>query len=87
MLRYCQFFVNHSLVAVVGLNPDSQEYREPSATNYAAMINGERSFGAAAGQLQEGEATGGKPVSAGDVQKEIEKKTEDIRLGRQEVLL
>jgi hypothetical protein len=76
-----------------GLNPDSQDYREDSETNFSALIDPARPFGAAE-QLkkeqkeQEQEEQTEEPAvisSSSKFQSAIENKTEDIRLGRQEV--
>ena len=67
----------------LGLNPDSaQDYRKESETNFKALIDPERPFGASDKQKDDDEP---KITGVSNIQAEIEKKTEDIRLGRQEV--
>lgn len=69
----------------LGLNPDSaQDYREASETNFTALIAPERPFGAAEKQSDHA-VNESDTLSTSDIQSVIEKKTEDIRLGRQEV--
>jgi hypothetical protein len=70
-----------SCVVPTGLNPDSQAYRDDADTNFTALIEPERAFGAAKDKDTDVDVEGG-----GDVVKSgIAKATEDIRLGRQEV--
>lgn len=63
----------------LGLKPEAQDYRDDSETNFSALINSERGFGGA----QEDTA---ESSTASMVKSEIEKATEDVRLGRQEVV-
>lgn len=72
----------------LGLNPDSaQDHREAEDTNFAALIAAKRPFGAAEEPEVEVDPTDTAAGSATprDVQAIIEEKTENIRLGRQEV--
>ena len=56
----------------------TDNYRDDSETNFTSMINPERPFGASENDNEQAS-------TSFDVHAEIEKKTADMRLGKQEV--